>query len=167
VRLLRLLRPAPQSWVGKARRIALDMGVLTNRDLAELGRKLESDPIFRQRFDSDPVAAAEETGMQELALRLGREMRALVALAERIANDHAYRTQLAADPVAALLTADMPEATIEPFLRTLEVPDETLARLPEVVAHQYEQLPRSARLLLLLLGTSAVVERIRSTTGRA
>jgi putative modified peptide len=143
------------------------MGVLTDRDLAELGRKLESDPAFRQRFDSDPVAAAEEAGMRELALRLGREMRALVAFAERIANDDLYRAELEADPVAALNSAGMSAAVAEPLLQALAVRDETLARLPEVVAHQHEQLPRSARLLVLLLGTSAAVEQIRSTTARA
>jgi hypothetical protein len=44
----------------------------------------------QQRFDADPVAAAEAAGMHELALGLEREIRELVGLADRIANDDAY-----------------------------------------------------------------------------
>lgn len=137
---------------------------LTDSDLAELARELEIDPIFRQRFDADPVAAAEAAGMRELALGLEREMRELVALAERIASGDVYRAELDTDPVAALAAAGMPAATAEPLLQALAVQDEVLAKLPEVVAHQYEQLPLKARLLLLLLGSTAVVEKIRSAT---
>jgi len=141
----------------------VEIGVLTDRDLAELGRKLESDPMFRQRFDSDPVAAAEETGMRELASRLKREIRELVALAERIASDDALRGELDGDPVSALVAAGMPAETAEPFLQALAVRDEVLAKLPDVVGHQYEPVPRTARLLILLLGTTVVVEKIRAT----
>jgi putative modified peptide len=137
---------------------------LTDGDLAELRRELEIDPMFRQRFDADPVAAADAAGMRELALGLEREMRELVALAERIANDDVYRAELDTDPVAALGAAGMPAATAEPLLQALAVPDEVLAKLPEVVAHQYEQLPLKARLLILLLGSTAVVEKIRAAT---
>jgi hypothetical protein len=42
-----------------------------------------------------------------------------------------------------------------------------LAKLPEVVAHQHEQPPLKARLLILLLGSSAVAEKIRSPARRA
>jgi putative modified peptide len=171
-RLLRLLRPAPLDWVTKAKRMFLDQSVqgqparvakrLTDGDLAKLRRALEIDPLFRQRFDADPVAAAEAAGMGDLALGLEREMRELVALAERIANDDAYRAELDADPVAALATAGMPAATAEPLLQALAVPDEVLAKLPEVVAHHHEQLPVKARLLILLLGTTAVAEKIRA-----
>jgi putative modified peptide len=164
VYLLRLLRAAPLDWVISAQRIALDRGVLRESDLAELGQKLESDQMFRQRFDSDPVAAAEETGMRELALRLKWEMRHLVALAERIANDDVFRSELEEDPVAALVAAGMPAGTAEPFLHALVVRDDVLAKLPDVVAHQHEQVPRKERLLLLLLGTSAAVEKLRTTT---
>ena len=59
--------------------------------------------MFRQRFDADPVAAAEAAGMHELALGVEREMRELVALAERIANDDVYRAELDTGPVAALV----------------------------------------------------------------
>jgi putative modified peptide len=172
-RLLRLFSPVPEAWVRKAQRIPLDLGVrdpaarersLRDGDLEELGRKLELDPTFRQRFDVDPVAAAEEAGMHELALALQREMRELVALAERIATDDAYRAELHADPVTALVAAAMPAATAEPLLQALAVPDEVLAKLPEVVAHQHEQLPRRARLLTLLLGRPALAEKIRSAT---
>jgi putative modified peptide len=173
-RLLRLLRSAPQGWVTKAQRIPLDMSVrgqpvaaerrLTDSDLAELARELEIDPIFRQRFDADPVAAAEAAGMRELALGLEREMRELVALAERIASDDVYRAELDTDPVAALAAAGMPAATAEPLLQALAVPDEVFAKLPEVVAHRYEQLPLKARLLILLLGSTAAAETIRAAT---
>jgi hypothetical protein len=161
VRLLQLLRPAPHGWLTKAQRIASDFGVLTDHDLATLGRKLESDPIFRQRFDSDPVAASEEIGMRGLALRLEREMRELVALAERLTNDNAFRSELDTDPAAALVAA-MPEGTAEPFLLALGASDEVLAKLPEVVAHQHEHMPPTTRLLILLLGTSAVAETLRA-----
>ena len=137
---------------------------LTDGDLEELAWKLEIDPIFRQRFDVDPVAAAEAAGMRGLAFGLEREMRELVALAERIAKDDVYRTELDTDPVAALVAAGMPAATAEPLLQALAVPDQVLAKLPEVVAHQYEQLPLKARLLILLLGSAAVAEKVRSAT---
>ena len=162
MRLLQLLRPAPHGWLTKAQRIALDIGVLTDLDVATLGRKLESDPIFRQRFDSDPVAASEELGMRGLAMRLEREMRELVALAERVANDEGFRGELDMDPEAALVAAGMPGGTAEPLLRALDVSDEVLAKLPEVVAHQHEYVPQRSRLLILLLGTSAVAERLRA-----
>jgi putative modified peptide len=135
---------------------------LTDGDLAELGRKLEIDLMFRQRFDVDPVAAAEGAGMHLVALGLKREMLELVALAERIANDDVYRAELQADPVGALVAVGMPAATAEPLLEALAVPDEVLAMLPDVVAHQHEQLPIEARLLILLLGSTAVAEKIRS-----
>ena len=102
--------------------------------------------------------------MRELALALEREMRELVALAERIANDDVYRAELDTDPMAALVAAGMPAATAEPLLQALAVPDEVLAMLPEVVAHQHEQLPLKARLLILLLGSTAVAEKIRAAT---
>jgi hypothetical protein len=162
VRLLRLLRPAPHAWLTKAQRIALDIAVLTDHDLATLAQRLESDPIFRQRFDSDPVAAFEEMGMGGLALRLEREMRSLVALAERVANDEVFRRELDTDPVATLVAAGMPEGTAEPLLHALDASDDVLAKLPEVVAHQLERVPQRTRLLILLLGTSAVAERLRA-----
>jgi hypothetical protein len=166
-RLLRLLRPAPRGWITKAQRIwdsAAEAKTLTDRDLAELGRKLEIDPMFRQRFDADPVAAVEAAGMHELALRLDQEIGELVALAERIANDDVYRAELDTDPVTALVAADMPAASAEPLLRALAVSDEVLAKLPDVGAHQCEELPLRARLLSLLLGSPAVAEKIRAAT---
>ena len=174
MRLLRLLRSAPQAWVAKAQRIPLDLSLqgqpgieetwLTSGDLEKLERELEIDPMFRDRFDADPVAAAEAAGMHELALALEREIRELVALAERIANDGAYRAELETDPVATLGAAGMPTATAERLLQALTVPDDVLAKLPDVVAHQYEQPPLRARLLLLLLGSTAVAEKIRAST---
>ena len=137
---------------------------LTDGDLATLSRELEIDPVFRDRFDADPVTAAKAAGMHELALGLAREIRELVALAERIANDDAYRAQLDADPVAALGAAGMPGATAEPLLKALAVSDDVLAKVPDVVAHGYEQPPLRARLLILLVGTKAVAEKIRAST---
>lgn len=176
-RLLRLLSPAPRDWVRKAQRIFVDLSLpghprvtetrLTERDLAELTHALEIDPLFRQRFDADPLAAAQAAGLRELALRLAREMRELVALAERIASDAVYRAELEAEPVATLVAAGMPAATSEPLLQALAVPVDVLAKLPEVVAHQHEQPPLKARLLIILLGSTAVVETIRSPARRA
>ena len=71
---------------------------MTSGDLEKLERELEIDPMFRDRFDADPVAATEAAGMHELAVRLEREIRELVALAERIANDGAYRARLDTGP---------------------------------------------------------------------
>ena len=137
---------------------------MTSGDLEKLERELEFDPMFRQRFDADPVAAAEAAGMHELALGLEREIRELVALAERIANDGAYRARLDADPLTALGAAGIPAATAEPLLQALTVPDDVLAKLPDVVAHQYEQPPLRARLLNLLVRTTALAEKIRAST---
>ena len=175
-RLLRLLRPAPRDWITKAQRIFFDVSIpgqvraaetrLTDRDLAELSHALD-DPLFRRRFDADPIAAAQAAGLHELALRLASEMRELVALAERIAIDDVYRAELDADPVAALVAAGMPATIAEPLLQALAVPDDVLAKLPEVVAHEHEQLPLKARLIVTLLGSTAVVETIRSPARRA
>ncbi len=173
MRLLRLLRPVPRYWVTRAQRILPDLSTpghhlraaetrLAEGDLAELRHALEVDPLFRQRFDADPIAAARAAGMRELALRLEWEMGELVALAERIANDDRYRAELDADPVSALVAAGMPAATAEPLLQALAVPDKLLAKLPEVVAHQHEQPPLRARLLITLLRSTAVIEAIRS-----
>ena len=99
--------------------------------------------------------------MRDLALGLEQELRELVALAERVANDHVFRTELDADPVAVLAAAGIPVATVEPLLHALDLSDEVLAKLPEVVAHQHE-LPLEARLLILLLGSAAVTEKIHA-----
>jgi hypothetical protein len=176
-RLLRLLRPVPPHWIARAQRIFLDRSLpghsrvaetrLADGDLVELRHALEVDPLFRQRFDADPIAAAQAAGMRELALQLAREMRELVALAERIASDAFYRAELHADPMAALVASGMPAATAEPLLQALAVRDDVLAKLPEVVAHQHEQPTLKARLLICLLGSTAVVETIRSRAARA
>jgi hypothetical protein len=139
---------------------------LTDGDLVQLGHELEIDPTFRRRFDLDPVAAVEAAGMHKLAVALEREMRDLVALAERIANDDGYRADLRRDPVAVLVAAGVPAATAEPVLEALAMPDDVLAKLPEVVAHQYEE-PLSARLLLLLLKSAAFAKTLRSAAHEA
>jgi putative modified peptide len=140
---------------------------LTDADLTTLRRALESDPAFRERFDADPVAAVEAAGLPELAVGLEREMRELVALAERVANDSRFRAELDADPVAALTAAGMPAATAEPLLQALALPDEVLAKLPEVVAHGHERPEHEEQLLMLLLGSAAVVRRIRAARPRS
>ncbi len=136
--------------------------LLTNGDLARLQRTLDADPIFRRRFDADPVAAAEDAGMPDVAVGLEQEIRELVALAERVAYDDAFRTNLEADPVAALDAAGMPEAAAEQLLDALDVPDEVRARMSEVVAHHQQELPLKAHLLILLLGNTSVTERMRT-----
>ena len=83
------------------------------------------------------------------------------------AIDDVYRAELDTDPLAALVGAGMLAATAEPLLQALAVPDDVLAKLPEVVAHQFEQLPLKARLLILLLESTAVVAAIRSPSRRA
>ena len=165
--LLRLLRPAPAGWITRAQQIVFESTALTDHDLAQLERKLESDASFRDRFDADPVAAAEAIGMQQLARALEHEIRGLVALAERIANDSDYRATLEADPGTALRADGVPASTAEPFLRAVAIGDEAVAKLPEVVAHEYEPVSNTARLRILLLGSTAVVRAIRSTAGTA
>jgi len=113
-------------------------------------------------FDADPVAAAEAIGMPELARALEHEVRGLIALAERVADDSGYRATLEADPLTALHAEGMPAMTAEPLLRALAVGDETMAKLPEVVAHEYEPLSQAVRLRILLLGSTAVVDAIRA-----
>ena len=138
--------------------------LLTNGDVARLRRALEADPMFRRRFDVDPVAAAEDAGLPDLAMALEQEIRELVALAQRVAYDDVFRARLEQDPVAALGAAGMPEAAAEKLLNALDVPDEVLARVPEVVAHHQQELPLRAHLLVLLLGSTAVTEKTRAAT---
>ena len=138
--------------------------LLTNGDVARLRQALEVDPLFRRRFDVDPVAAAEDAGMPDLAMALDQEIRELVALAQRVAYDDVFRARLEQDPVAALGAAGMPEAAAEKLLNALDVPDEVLARVPEVVAHKQQELPLRAHLLVLLLGSTAVTEKTRAAT---
>ena len=173
-RLLRLLRPAPAEWVARAKQVfseesapgrpAGSLTPLTDGDVARLRTALDTDAVFKARFDADPVAAAEEAGMHDLALRLEDELRELVALAARVANDSAFRSELDADPTAALTSAGMPAGTAEPLLRSLAVSDDVLAKLPEVVAHRQEQSPLRAQLLGLLLGSPAALQRIRTAS---
>jgi hypothetical protein len=160
--LLQLLRPAPEAWVRRAREIPL-AAPLSDADVAELARKLESDPGFRQRFDTNPGAAAEFAGMSGLATQLRREMRELVGFAERIASDSAYRAELDNDPQAVLVAAGVPSESAEPLLRALDVPEELFEKL-EVYAHRQEGLSLKERLVMLLLGTSALDQAIRSAT---
>jgi MoxR-like ATPase len=172
--LIRLLRPAPTAWVLRAKGIfalprlgdapAAPGEGLTDDDLERLRRELESDPLFRSRFDADPIAATRDAGMPKLASAMEHEMRELVALAERAAHDQAFRAELEVDPVGALDTAGVPGATAERLLDTLELPDEVRGRAPDVVAHRHQALSWRAHLLLLLLGSSAAREKIRSAT---
>ena len=79
--------------------------------------------------------------MPDVAAGLEQEIRELVALAERVAYDDAFRINLESHPVAVLNAAGMPEAAAEQLLKALDVPDEVLARMPEVVAHRHQELP--------------------------
>jgi hypothetical protein len=160
--LLQTLRPAPDDWVERAQQIPVGPPT-TEADVAELSRKLESDADLRQRFDADPVAAAESAGMPALATQLRREIRELVTLAERIANDSAYRAQLDEDPQAALVAAGIPGEITEPLLRAFALPEDLLDKVPEVSAHAIAKLSPQARLVILLLGTSAF-NAIRSSS---
>jgi hypothetical protein len=137
--------------------------LLTEADLLELRLALESDSLFRQQFDADPIAAAKDAGNLRLALGLEREMRELIAFAERIATDSTFNIQFEADPATTLAASGMPMATHEPLLRALDVSDDALARLPEVVAHRHEQSSVRAGLVLLLLGTTAAAQELRAT----
>jgi hypothetical protein len=175
--LLRLLRPAPQGWIEKAQRTLLEMltqdrtaadeRARTEADPTMLRRALELDLLFRESFNADPVAAAESAGWPELARVLAREMRELVALAERITADSAYRDELHADPVTTLEMSGVPSDAAEPLLRALGASDDVLGKLPEVVAHKHEEQSIRSRLVILLLGSTAVVEKIRDVTRRA
>ena len=175
VRLLRLLQPAPNDWVTSAQRIIAGLLVrerasaqpLTDRELTELGRALERDPSFRRAFDIDPVAATEAAGWPELARSLQEELLALIALAERIAADDAYHEALHADLLGALHAVDVPAAAAEPLLRALAEPDELLAKLPEVVAHQDERESVRTRRLIVLLSSTVVAETLRDRSRRA
>jgi hypothetical protein len=162
-RLLQMLRPAPEGWVRRAQEIPLALP-LSDDDVSALAGRLESDTAFRERFDADPVAAAEAAGMSGLAAQLRREMHELVSLAERIASDSAYRAELDADPQTVLVAAGVPDETTEPVIRAFALPEELLERVPDVCAHKQEGLSLKARLVMLLLGTSALDEAIRSAT---
>jgi hypothetical protein len=175
--LLRLLREAPREWVRRAQRIPSELGIrpprvgeattLTARDVEELGRKLERDPSFRHQFDADPVAAAQAAGMQQLGLRLQRDIQELVTLAERVARDDAYRAALAAEPLAVLATAGVPLGNAEPLLEVLELTSEVSAQLADVEAHVLRERPLEERLLLLLLTSRAVSDELRAAARRA
>ena len=162
-RLLQTLRPAPEDWVQRAQQIPVGPP-LTDADVGALCRKLESDADFRQRFDADPVGAAESADMTGLATQLRRELRELVTLAERITNDDAYRAQLEEEPQAAVAAAGIPRETAEPLLRAFAMPAPVLDKVPEVSAHSMKALSPKARLVILLLGTSAGDAVIRSTS---
>jgi hypothetical protein len=161
--------------VTRAKQIFVDLGIgdtparklLTNSDLARLQRTLDADPMFRRRFDADPVAAAKDAGMPDVAVGLEQEIRELVALAERVAYDDVFRTNLEADPAAALDAAGMPGAAADRLLSALDVSDDVLARMPEVVAHQQQELPVEVHLLVLLLGSTAVTETMRAASRNA
>jgi hypothetical protein len=135
---------------------------LTDHELARLRRALELDPSFRRRFDADPVAATEAAGMRDVAAGLEQELRELVAFAERIARDRDLRTELETDPVATLAAAGFPDAATDSLLIVLDVDGEAQALLPEVVAHHYLQPPPRGQVLIILLGSRAVADKIQS-----
>jgi hypothetical protein len=73
-RLLSLLRAAPRGWIDRAQRIPV-----AERQIEELERMLDGDETFRRSFDLDPVAAAGNAGMDDLALDVQRELDALLS----------------------------------------------------------------------------------------
>ena len=150
-RLLRMLRVPPLEWVRRAQRIPLTAALLSDRDLAALGRKLEQDLSFRRDFDADPIAAAEAAGMQEVAVRLERELRELVALAEEVANNDARRAEL----VASLGDESAPVAGAKPLLELLAVGS-------DVEAHVLDRPGADESLLLLLLTSPGVADELRA-----
>jgi hypothetical protein len=158
--------------VTRAKRIFVDRTVriapaatgrpLSDNELARLRRALELDPSFRRRFDVDPVAAAEAAGMRDVAEGLEQELRELVAFAERIARDGDLRAELETDPVAALAAAGFPDAATGSLLIVLDIQGEAQAMLSEVVAHHHLQLPARGQVLIILLGSRAVADKIQS-----
>lgn len=151
VRLLRLLRAAPGEWVRRAQRIPLRTVTLTDRDVEELGAKLERDESFRRAFDSDPVAAVQTAGMTELASRLEYEIGELVALAGQVARDASRGYEL-----DAALSAEEtePESVLE------------LLSGSEVVAHFAQPRPLEERALLLALTSATVADELRAAVNR-
>jgi len=150
VRLLRLLRAAPVEWVHRAQRIPLGSAPLTDRDLEELGRRLEQDASFGREFDADPVAAAKAAGMDGLGQRLQYELGELVALAQRVAREAGRREELVAalgDPRSALAVLSGSGAA-------------------EVEAHLLDRGRLEERALLLLLSSRAVGDELRSAVDR-
>jgi hypothetical protein len=140
---------------------------LTEAALGKLRSALELDPVFRDSFNADPVAAAETAGWPKLARALERDIRELVALAERIATDSSYSKEVYADPVRSLETPGVPSDAAEALLRALGSSEDVLGKLPEVVAHQHEPQPPRSRLLILLLDSTAVAQMIRDLASRA
>ena len=170
VRLLRLVAPAPERWIESAQRavvemLARDRAAATTPareelELSRLMRALDLDPAFRASFDADPVAAVEAAGWPALARALEREAAELVALAERIAADAAYRRELDQHPTSTLEASGVPAPVVEPLLRALDMPDDVLAKVPEVVAHQEAADATRSRLLILLVGSRALPRRL-------
>lgn len=70
--LLSQMRPAPDAWVEAAARIPG-----TERDLADVHRRLEEDALLREAVRADPRRALEEAGITvspELLARLREEL---------------------------------------------------------------------------------------------
>lgn len=151
--------------MARAKRIATEYARasrLTDRDLASLTNRLETDALFREQFDADPVAAARAAGMRDLALVLAAETHELVALAEQIAADEGYRAELEADPMSTLSSAGIPVESSEALLQALGAREDVLEKVPDVVAHRQLQQPVHARLVTLLLGTTSVAAKIHA-----
>jgi hypothetical protein len=154
--------------VARAKRIALAYARathLTDVDIDRLVSTLEHDSRFRERFDVDPVSAARDAGMRDLAVVLAAEVHELIALAEQIAADAGYRAELEADPMSTLASAGIPAESSEALLHALGAREDVLAKVPEVVAHGQLGQPIRARLVTLLLATSSVAAGIRTAAG--
>lgn len=175
VRLLRALRPAPQAWIENAQRTILEMLLidrsadpgsgLTEAQLTRLVEALQRDPLFRNSFDEDPVAATEAAVSPTVARNLDWEIDQLLAVAERIATDASYREELLEDPFLRLEKSGVPPLPGERLLQSLALPDSLLAKLPEVVAHRQEDGSNRSRLLILLVGSASIRSKLRRLTG--
>ena len=100
--------------------------------------------------------------MYELAEALEQEVHELVALAERVARDSVLRAELGTDPVSTLVASGFPDAASAQLLTALDLQVEADALLPEVVAHQHQAPPLRSQLLVILLGSTAVTDKIHS-----
>ena len=100
--------------------------------------------------------------MYDVAAGLEQELRGLVAFAERIAKESDLRAELEADPLAALAAAGFPDAATLSLLTALDTRGEAQAMLPEVVAHHHQQPPPRGQVLIILLGSTAVTDKIQS-----
>ena len=161
-RLLRLLRPAPEAWVARAQRIPLgdEPSGSTGRGRDRTDRWRPGDPREGAR-DRPGVSAA----LRRRPRRCGRGGRAARARVGTGAGAARARSSCRADrkrrrlpgraaprPGGGARRCGYAHGDRRALLRALAVPDEVLAKLPDFVAHQHEQLPIKARLCFFSSG---------------